>query len=113
MLLSLLGIFRTNLNEVHFTEFFERRRVKDVEDGDDVFVVEVTEEFDFAEGAEAEHCMVEGRNALDRNLSPGRYVHRRTIETISRLLIAQSSGRDAPHNSVRTLTFNEEIGGRS
>ena len=36
MLLSLLRIFRTNLNEVHFTEFFERRRVKDVEDGDDV-----------------------------------------------------------------------------
>ena len=53
MLLSLLRIFRTNLNEVHFTEFFERRRVKDVEDSDDVFVVEVAEEFDFAEGAEA------------------------------------------------------------
>ena len=76
-------------------------------------LAEELEELELSEGAEAEHCMVEGRNALDRNLSPGRYVHRRTIETISRLLIAQSSGRDAPHNSVRTLTFNEEIGGRS
>ena len=70
MLLSLLRIFRTNLNEVHFTEFFERRRVKDVEDGDDVFVVEVTEEFDFAEGAEAEHGMIERGDLLDCNLAP-------------------------------------------
>ena len=53
------------LNEVDFGEFVYARWLKDVQDGDDVFVMEVAEKFDFSEGPEAEHGMVEGCNPFN------------------------------------------------
>jgi hypothetical protein len=40
----------TDLNEVNFAERVEGLRFDNVEDGDDVFVLEMSEEFDLSEG---------------------------------------------------------------
>ena len=53
------------LDEVDLLEVIERGRAENVEYGDDVLVVEVAEELDLAEGAETEHGVVEGGDALD------------------------------------------------
>lgn len=42
-------------------------------------MVKMAQELNFAEGAQAEHAMVEGRNALDCDLALGRYVYGGTI----------------------------------
>lgn len=57
------------LYEVYFAEFMDIGGAEDVEDGDDVFVVKVAEELDLAEGAQAKHGVVEGRDALDGHLA--------------------------------------------
>ena len=59
------------LNEVDLLEVVETRRTEDIENGDDVLVMKVAEELDFAEGAEAEEGVLEGEDLLDRDLSVG------------------------------------------
>lgn len=60
------------LDEVDLLELLETGRTQDVEDGDDILVMKVTEELDLAEGAEAEHGVIEGCYALDGDLALGR-----------------------------------------
>lgn len=65
---------QAHLNEVNLYESVERRRLDDVENRDDVFVVEPPKEFDLAEGSEAEHCWRVGRNeerGLDGRIAGG------------------------------------------
>lgn len=47
------------LNEVYFLEVIQRRRTEDIEDGNDIFVVKVTKEFDLTKSAHAKHGMIE------------------------------------------------------
>jgi hypothetical protein len=65
------------LHEVDVPEGREAGRLEDVEDGDDVFVAKVAEELDLAEGAETEHGVVEGGDALYRDPALGGLVHGR------------------------------------
>lgn len=60
----------TNLNKVDFSELCEGGWTEDIKDGDDILMVKMAEELDFAERAEAEHAMVERRDALDRDFAP-------------------------------------------
>ena len=55
------------LDEVDFLKVVEGCGSEDVKDGNDVLVVEMAEELDFAERPEAEHGVIERRNLLDRN----------------------------------------------
>ena len=66
--------FHELLHEIDVSEQLEAGRLEDVEDGDDVFVAKVAEQLDLAEGAETEHGVVEGGDALDGDLALGRLV---------------------------------------
>ena len=59
------------LDEIDLLEAEEIGWSEDVEDGDDVLVVEVSEELDLAEGAETEHGVVKGGDALDCDAALG------------------------------------------
>lgn len=65
------------LNEIDLPEVVERWGTKNVEDGDDVFVAEVSEELDLAQSTKTKHGMVKGSDALYGYLALRRYVHRR------------------------------------
>lgn len=56
------------LNEVDLVEAIIASRLLDVEDGDDVFVVEIAQQLHLSQGSQAEHGVVEGGNLLDGNL---------------------------------------------
>ena len=62
------------LHEVDFPELLETGRTQYVEDRYDILMMKVPKELDLAEGAEAEHGMIEGCYALDRDLALGRDV---------------------------------------
>lgn len=68
--------FHQLLDKVDFREAVVVSRLLDVEDGDDVFVVKVAEELHLAEGAEAEHGVVEGSDLLD-----GHFLARGLVES--------------------------------
>lgn len=70
------------LHEVDLFEFLETGRAEDIEDGDDVLVMKVPEELDLAEGAEAEHGVIEGRYTLDGDLALGRDVDGGAAENV-------------------------------
>ena len=53
------------LNQIDFGEGIVVARLLDVEDGDDVFVFEVAEEFHLAQSSQTEHGVVEGSDFLD------------------------------------------------
>ena len=63
------------LYEVDLLEFRKARRTEDIEYGDNVLVVEVTEEAYLAQRAQAEHGVVERRNPLDRYFALRRYMY--------------------------------------
>jgi hypothetical protein len=65
------------LDEVDLAKGGERGRAEHVEDRDDILVPEVQEQADLAQRAQAEHRVVERRDALDRDLALRRQVHRR------------------------------------
>lgn len=94
-----------HLDEVDLAELGERRRAQDVEDSDDVFVVKMPEQLDLAQGAETEHGVVEGRDALDCDLATGRYVHRRAGDDAQWMGQRIRSRHNAPYNPVCTLTY--------
>lgn len=62
------------LYEIDLAKVMDILWPEDVEDGDDVLVVKVAEELDLAQGAETEHGVVEGGDALDGDLATGRDV---------------------------------------
>ena len=53
------------LYEIDLLEAVEVRRAEDIEDRDDVFMVEMAEELDLAEGAKTEHGVVKGGYTFD------------------------------------------------
>ena len=61
--------FHELLNEVHLPELIETWGLKDVKDRNDVLVTEMTEEFYLAQGAEAEHGVIERCYALDSDFA--------------------------------------------
>jgi hypothetical protein len=56
------------LNEVDLLEAIIASRLLDVEDGDDVFVVEIAQQLHLSQGSQTEHGVVEGGDLLDGNL---------------------------------------------
>ena len=62
------------LDEVHFKEVLVVARSLNIEDGDDVFVVEVSEKLHFAKCPQTKHGVIKRGNLFDRNLLPGRLV---------------------------------------
>jgi len=50
-----------------------------IKDGNDILVVEVSEELHLTKRSEAEHGVVEGGNLLDGNFLTGRLVDRRAV----------------------------------
>nr|GAT50808.1 predicted protein [Mycena chlorophos] len=73
------------LDQVDLCELGDGWRAEDVEDCDDVFVVEVAEELNLAEGAETEHGVVEGGYALDGDLAASGVVDGRHDDAIGAL----------------------------
>ena len=67
------------LHEINLSKLLDRRRLKYIEYADDVLVVEVPQELDLAECAQAEHRVIEGRDALDGYFALGGYVRRRAV----------------------------------
>ncbi len=70
------------LDEIDLGKVVQRGWAQYVEDADDVLVVEVAQELDFAEGTEAEHRMVEWCDALDSDLALGLEVDGRADDAI-------------------------------
>lgn len=70
------------LDEVDFSEALERGRFDNIEDRDDVLVVKPAQEFDLAQGAQAEHGVVERGDLLDCDFGFGRRVDRRAHDTV-------------------------------
>jgi hypothetical protein len=56
------------LDKVDFGEGLIVPRLLDVEDGDDVFVVEISQQLHLSQCSQTEHGVVEGRNLLDGDL---------------------------------------------
>jgi hypothetical protein len=56
------------LNEVDLVEAVIASRLLDIEDGDDVFVVEIAQQLHLSQGSQTEHGVVEGGDLLDGNL---------------------------------------------
>lgn len=65
------------LDEIDVPERLEAGGEEDVEDGDDVLVAKVAEKLDLAEGAQTEHGVVKGGDALDGDLALRWLVHGR------------------------------------
>jgi hypothetical protein len=84
------------LHEVHLPEVRERRRLEDVEDRDHVLVPEVAQQPDLAQRAEAEHRVVERRDALDRDLARRGRVQRRPASRggVSQMRKNRTEGRN-------------------
>ena len=57
------------LHEIDFAKGFERVWAEDVKYANDIFVLEVTQEFDFAKCSQTEHGVVEGGDLLDGDAS--------------------------------------------
>ena len=60
-------MFVVYLNQIHFGKLVIVAGLLDVEDRNDVFVVEVAEQFHFPQGTKAKHGMVKRSNFLDGN----------------------------------------------
>lgn len=56
------------LNEVDLVEAIIASRLLNVEDGDDVFVVEIAQQLHLSQSSQTEHGVVEGGDLLDGNL---------------------------------------------
>lgn len=65
------------LHQIDLFELVEGWWAENVEDGNDVLVMKVPEEFDLAQSTETKHGMVKGGDTLDSDFALGREVHRR------------------------------------
>lgn len=70
------------LDQIDLVKLVYTGRPEDVEDGDDVLVVKVAEDLYLAEGAEAVHRVVEGRDALNGDLALRGVVHGRPHDAV-------------------------------
>lgn len=57
-----------HLNQIHFIESLIIAGSLDIEDGDNVLVVEIAQQFHFTECAQTKHGVVKWSDLLDRNL---------------------------------------------
>jgi len=62
------------LDQENLAKFFQRGGLENIEDCNDVFVSEMTEKLNLAKRSEAEHGVVEGRNALNSDFALRRNV---------------------------------------
>lgn len=62
------------LDKVNLGELVYTTGLEDIKDGDDVFVMKVSEEFYFTESPETKHSMVEGGDAFDSNFALSEHV---------------------------------------
>ena len=69
----------TYLDQVNFSEGFVVARSLNVEDGDDVFVIKVSEQLHLTQCSQTEHGMVEWCDLLDGNLLAGGLVDGRAV----------------------------------
>lgn len=60
---------QTDLYKIHLPEGFHTLGTEDVEDGDDILVVKMPQEFNLPQRAQGEHGMVEGCNSLYGDLA--------------------------------------------
>jgi hypothetical protein len=67
------------LDKVHLCKGLVASGLLDIEDGDDIFVVEVPQQLHLTQGSQTEHGVVKGSDLLDRNLLPTGLVQRRAI----------------------------------
>lgn len=63
-----------HLNQIHFVEALIIARSLDIQDGDNIFVVEVAQQFHFTKCAQAKHGVVERGNLLNCDFLAGRLV---------------------------------------
>ena len=93
------------LDEVDLSEGLVAARLLDVENGDDVFVIEVAEELHLTQRAQTEHGVVEGCDLLDGHLLARRLVQCRAT-TVSGMALVYSEATDCiPYNTVGTLAY--------
>ena len=67
------------LHEVDLLEIIETGRSQNVENRDDVFVMEVPQQFYLAQRSQAEHRVIKWGDTLDCDLSLGGYVYGGTV----------------------------------
>lgn len=72
------------LHQIYFCEVCEGWGTEDVQYSDDVLVVEMAEELDLAKGAQAEHGVIEGGDALDSNFPLRRDMNSRACSARAR-----------------------------
>ena len=75
--------FHQFLYKVDLLEIVKARRLKYIDDCNNIFVMEVTKEFNFAESPKTEHRVIKGSYTLDCNLALGWDVYGRTVCRIS------------------------------
>lgn len=68
-------IKRTYLDEVNLAERLQASRLLNIEDRDDVFMVEIPEQFHLTESSQAEHGVVKRSDLLDRHFLARRLVN--------------------------------------
>lgn len=73
------------LDKVDLVEAIVASRLLDIKNGDDVFVVEVTQQLHLSQSSQTEHGVVEGGNLLDGHLLPGRLVNGRANNSVGSL----------------------------
>jgi hypothetical protein len=70
----------TYLNQIDLCERFITSGLLDIKNGDDVLMIEVSQQLHLTQGTQAEHGVVEWGNLLDRNLLARRLVQGRAVE---------------------------------
>lgn len=58
----------TYLNKIDLVEAIVASGLLDIEDGDDVFVVEIAQQLHLSQSSQTEHGVIEGGDLLDGNL---------------------------------------------
>ena len=71
------------LDQVDLGKCFQAARFLDIKDGNDVLVVEVSQELHFSKCAQAEHGVIEGCDFLDCDLLARRFVNGRATWLVS------------------------------
>jgi hypothetical protein len=74
------SLSRTHLDQINFGKAFVVAGSLNIEDGDNVFVVKVSEQLHLTQRSQTEHRMVEWCNLFDRNLLARGLVDGRAIQ---------------------------------
>jgi hypothetical protein len=92
-----------DLNQVHLGEGLIVPRLLDVEDGDDVLVVEISQQLHLTQRPQTEHGVVEGCDLLDGDLLARRLVQRGAV-SVSATALALGAMVRLPYYAVRAFT---------